>query len=125
MVIITSFVFKNVICFYGNFSETPSYVYFCSDVEKWECCRLSGLEINFKLHQYRVHFQIAGARPGYKGNEFSNMILSLTPTAKISSARVFNEIVTQVKSVEAGFRAYDCYTDKIETVRYFRFLFLF
>ena len=96
-------------------------------VQMWKSGSVVGCQVWKSILNYintGFHFQIAGARPGYKGNEFSNMILSLTPTAKISSARVFNEIVTQVKSVEAGFRAYDCYTDKIETVRYFRFLFL-
>ena len=69
-----------------------------------------------------IDYQIAGAQPGYKGNEFSNMILSLTPTVKISSDRVFKEITGQIVEIEPGFQAYDCFTGKIETVGYFDML---
>ena len=47
------------------------------------------------------------------------MILSLTPTVKISSARVFQEITRQIVEIEPGFQAYDCFTGKIEMVGYF------
>ena len=69
-----------------------------------------------------MNYQIAGAQPGYKRNEFSNMILSLTPTVKISSARVFKEITSQIVACEQGFQAYDCFTGKIEMVGLFDLL---
>ena len=44
------------------------------------------------------------------------MILSLTPTVKISLARVFDEMATQIRGLENGFQTFDCLTGRIETV---------
>ena len=53
---------------------------------------------------------------GIKGNEHNNLMVTLTPTVKISLKRVFNLFVENCLSVEAGFRAYDCLTGRMEQV---------
>ena len=89
----------------------------------WKSGSVVGLQVRFILWYNEVLYyvwyfyqQIAGAKAGKKGDEFSNMILSLTPTVKISLARVFNEMATQIRGLENGFQAFDCFTGRIETV---------
>ena len=88
----------------------------------WKSASVVGCQViifYIKIYFIFLNYQIAGAPPGYKGNEFSNMILGLSPTVKISSVRVFNEITSQIVACEQGFEAYDCFTGKIELVGLF------
>ena len=51
-----------------------------------------------------------------KGDEHNNLILTLTPTKKVSLKRLFNLTVEKILSESAGFQAYDCATRRMEHV---------
>ena len=61
--------------------------------------------------------QIAGARAGTKGSEHNNLILSLTPTLKISLKRVVNAVTEKLLENEDGFESFDCFSGQVEMVR--------
>ena len=68
------------------------------------------------IHTDNVIFKIAGSPAGKKGDEHNNMILALTPTAKISLKRTFDKITESFLESEDGFQAFDCYSGEMEMV---------
>ena len=60
-----------------------------------------------------------------KGDEHNNLILTLTPTKKVSLKRLFNLTVEKILSESAGFQAYDCATRRMEHVIQCFFIYIF
>ena len=61
--------------------------------------------------------QFAGAGAVVKGGEYNNVILALTDTSSISLKRLFDGMVGEFKRLENGFKCYDSFSDKVETVK--------
>ena len=90
----------------------------------WKSGSVVGMQVGMIWVTDRFSFifniQIVGALKGEKGNEHNNLILTLTPTIKISLKRAFDSITEKFLLAQDGFEAYDCYTGQVEKVSFLK-----
>ena len=67
---------------------------------------------------FTFNIQVAGSAAGQKGSEHNNLIITLTPTVKISLKRAFDAITEKFIDCSDGFEAYDCFSGQVENVSF-------
>ena len=88
-------------------------------MEEWVCSWNAGLDTFLFLGvAFTFNMQVAGSAVGEKGNEHNNLIITLTPTIKISLKRAFDAITEKFLECANGFEAYDCYSGQVEKVSF-------
>ena len=61
---------------------------------------------------------MAGAESGYKGSDFYNMIIALSPTIQISVKLIFDTLISDLVNLqEEGFEAFDCFSKGVVKVK--------